>query len=114
MSNALSVSNSSPLIALEQIGQLQLLQQLFGKITVPPAVTREVAPTMALPTWVNERQLMQAIGPKILAASLGPGESEALSLALEVKRIVSFWTSVLRGGLLRHFICPSSEHWACC
>lgn len=85
MSNALSVSNSSPLIALEQIGQLQLLQQLFGTITVPPAVTREVAPTMALPTWVNERQLMQAIGPKILAASLGPGESEALSLALEVK-----------------------------
>lgn len=40
------VSNASPLIALEQMGCLPLLEPLFGKILVPPAVAREVAPTV--------------------------------------------------------------------
>ncbi len=40
-----TVSNSSPLIALEQIEQLHLMQQLFASILVPPGVVREVAPT---------------------------------------------------------------------
>lgn len=80
----LVVSNSSPLIALEQIGQLHLLQALFDTLLVPPAVVRETAPTVTLPKWVNERALTQQIGPQLLSSSLGPGESEAISLALEV------------------------------
>jgi uncharacterized protein len=85
VSEAPTVSNASPLIALEQIGQLQLLEKLFGTLTIPPAVVREVAPTVSLPPWVREQKLEQVIGPKILAASLGSGESEALSLALELE-----------------------------
>jgi len=77
------VSNSSPLIALQQIGHLPLLQALFGTLLVPPAVVRETAPTVILPDWVVERALTQQIGPQILGSSLGPGESEAISLALE-------------------------------
>jgi predicted nucleic acid-binding protein len=80
----LVVSNSSPLIALEQIGQLDLLQALFVTLLVPPAVVRETAPTVSLPDWVTERPLSQQIGPQILSSSLGPGESEAISLALEI------------------------------
>jgi predicted nucleic acid-binding protein len=79
------VSNSSPLIALERIGQLPLLEQLFGPIWVPPAVVQEVVPGLSLPAWVVERGLGQPLAPIILGASLGPGESEALALALEVK-----------------------------
>ena len=41
------VSNSSPLIALGQIGQLGLLQQLFHEILIPPAVAREAAARVA-------------------------------------------------------------------
>ena len=78
------VSNASPLIALEQIGCLHLLEPLFGKILIPPAVAREVAPTVTLPAWVEQHSLTQAIGPLILGAALGAGESEAISLALEI------------------------------
>jgi len=78
------VCNASPLIALDQIGHLDLLEKLFSTILIPPAVTREAVPTVTLPDWINEHTLTQPIGPQILHASLGPGESEAISLALEV------------------------------
>lgn len=79
------VSNASPLIALAQIGHLDVLQQLFNRLLVPPAVVREVAPSVSLPAWIEESTLRQAIGPTILSASLGAGESETISLALETK-----------------------------
>lgn len=79
------VSNSSPLIALEQLERLNLLERIFGTVLVLPAVAKEVAPTVTLPDWVKEQTLSQAIGSQILSASLGAGESEALSLALEMK-----------------------------
>ncbi len=78
------VSNSSTLIALHQIGHLDLLEKLFSSLLVPPAVVRETARTVPLPAWITERPLTQPVGPQILRASLGPGESEAISLALEV------------------------------
>ena len=77
------VSNSSPLIALTQIGHLNLLEKLFTTVVIPPSVTRETT-SVVLPAWVIERPLAQPIGPRILRASLGPGESEAISFALEV------------------------------
>jgi uncharacterized protein len=83
MSIAPVVSNASPLIALEHIGHLDLLESFFSEILIPPAVLREVG-TLSLPTWITERTLTQPIGPRILNASLGAGESEAISLALEV------------------------------
>lgn len=78
------VSNASSLIALGHIAHIHLLQMLFSAVLIPPAVVRETAPTVALPAWISERALTQPIGPQILRASLGPGESEAISLALEV------------------------------
>ncbi len=83
MNSLCIVSNSSPLIALEQIGHLDLLEKLFATVLIPPAVARETA-RVVLPAWITERSLTQPIGPQILRASLGPGESEAISLALEV------------------------------
>ena len=38
MSDPITVSNSSCLIVLEAIGQLDLLPQLFGTVTIPAAV----------------------------------------------------------------------------
>ena len=78
------VADASPLIALQQIDQLGLLQALFEEVFVPPAVAREVAPRLTLPPWVRERALQQPIAREVLRASLGPGESEAISLALEI------------------------------
>ncbi|MBC8876428.1 MAG: DUF3368 domain-containing protein [Planctomycetes bacterium] len=77
------VSNSSPLIALDQIGRLAVLSQLFDEVTVPPAVVRETNPLLILPPWVIEQPLTQPIGAQVLAASLGAGEREAICLAIE-------------------------------
>lgn len=82
------VSNASPLIALNQINQLNLLGRLFSRILVPPAVVREVSPTVSLPNWITQRALMQPISSQILNTTLDPGESETISLALEIGSIV--------------------------
>jgi predicted nucleic acid-binding protein len=84
MTDPAVVSDSSALIALDQIGHLDLLRQLFSQIVIPPAVVRETAVSVVIPAWIMERALSQPIGPRILGASLGSGESEAISLALEV------------------------------
>lgn len=82
MTAAPVVSNSSPLIAFDQLGQLGLLEQLCSTVLIPPAVAREIGP-LSLPTWITERALTQPVGARILKASLGAGESEAISLAIE-------------------------------
>jgi predicted nucleic acid-binding protein len=43
------VADASPLIALQRIEQLGLLQALFGEVLIPPAVAREVAARLTLP-----------------------------------------------------------------
>lgn len=79
------VADASPLIALHQIGQLSLLSRLFGEVMVPPAVAHEATPSLPeRPAWLGTVALAQPISSEILRASLGPGESEALSLALEL------------------------------
>lgn len=62
-----------------------MLEQLFTSVVVPPAVVSEVSVSVTLPDWIAEQALSQAIGPRILRATLGAGESEAISLALEVQ-----------------------------
>lgn len=78
------VADASPLIAFVQIGQLHLLQALFTSLFVPPAVAREIAPSVPSQPWIVERHLAQPIPFPVLQASLGAGESEAISLALEL------------------------------
>jgi len=82
------VSNASPIIALTPINKLDLLEKLFSWVLVPPAVVCEVSPTVVLPSWIIERALMQPISSQILNTSLGPGESEAISLAFETGSMV--------------------------
>jgi hypothetical protein len=37
----MAVSNTSPLILLDKVGHLFLLEQLFTKVIIPPAVDKE-------------------------------------------------------------------------
>ena len=79
------IADASPLIALHQIGQISLIERLFGPILIPSAVAREVSPSLpTLPAWITARDLTRPIGSEIRRASLGAGESESLALALEV------------------------------
>jgi hypothetical protein len=79
------VVDASPLIAFQQIGHLPLLQALFTTLLVPNAVAREIAPSVPSQPWIVERQPSQPLAPQVLQASLGAGESEAISLALELR-----------------------------
>jgi uncharacterized protein len=77
------VCNASPLITLAQIGRLDLLRALFSTVVVSPAVVRET-PRTAKPSWIVERPLAGPVPPPVVAASLGPGETETICLALEL------------------------------
>lgn len=79
------ISNSSPLIALSQIGRLDLLRRLHTSIRIPRAVAREVEPTVtSLPDWILVQGLEQPLQPRTVSASIGPGEREVVSLGLEL------------------------------
>lgn len=77
------VCDASPLIALAQIGRLHLLRDVFGAVIVPPAVTIET-PRVAKPEWLAERPPRAQIPTWLGEAGLGPGETEAIALALEL------------------------------
>jgi predicted nucleic acid-binding protein len=79
------VSNSSPLIAFERLERLELLHAMTGRVIIPPAVRREVFPGVALLPWLHQRSISQPLTTQLLAPRLGPGEREAIALALELR-----------------------------
>ncbi len=82
--SGVAIPDTSPIIGLHQIGQLELLRLLFGQVMAPPAVAREVAPSVMLPLWVEVRPPPRPLDPRLQEAQLDPGETEAMALALDV------------------------------
>lgn len=88
------VSNTSPLSNLAVIGELDLLQQIYPRILVPPVVRSElmqfsqIRPAIAIVLatgWleVQTAQDLQLIWE--LEQTLDPGEAAAIALATELK-----------------------------
>ena len=50
------VSNSSPIMNLAVVGQLQILKQLYGKVCVPETVWQELSAIGSEQAWVTEMQ----------------------------------------------------------
>jgi predicted nucleic acid-binding protein len=83
------VSNTSPLIALAAIKQLELLRLLFERIVIPPAVRAEVqnAPARAAleaADWIIIQPPRDVFAVRLLGETLDAGESEAIVLAQEL------------------------------
>ena len=78
------VSDSSPLIALDRIDSLSLVQRLMSTVTVPHAVDREVFTTQPRPNWIDVVPLSRSLNTR-LHPLLGPGELETIQLAIELK-----------------------------
>ena len=88
------VADTSPLIALARIGELDLLRRLYGRVALPPAVQAELAIGSDRPGaraleaalaagWLSVQPVSdRAPGPD-LSLLLGPGEAEAIVLAEE-------------------------------
>jgi predicted nucleic acid-binding protein len=81
MPDELTVANSSCLIALDAVGYLSVLRQLYEAIDVPDAVNRECAGQ--LPAWVQVRSLTNRSLAHSLMSELGAGEAEAIALCVE-------------------------------
>jgi predicted nucleic acid-binding protein len=87
------VSNSSPLISLSAIGRLKLLAQLFGSVSIPRAVHREVAEEGAgrpgaaeirSSAWITCCDVGNSAVVTVLQGKLDHGEAEAIALAVEL------------------------------
>lgn len=84
------VSDTSPINYLVLIGEIELLPQLFGKVIIPQAVLNELKKTgtpAVVVDWIDsnpnwlETQNARAVDQTI---TLGAGEREAISLAIEL------------------------------
>ncbi len=86
----LVIADSSPLIVLVKIGHIEVLPKLFGEVVIPPAVASEIAASerpqivrsfaAARPAWLR----VHAPSAVQQLTKLHQGESEALSLAMEL------------------------------
>lgn len=91
MPDELTISNTSPLLYLSLINRLELLQQMYGEIVIPPAVEAELltsaqqgidVPDPRTTGWLQVLPVQsQALIP--IVTDLGPGEAEVIGLALE-------------------------------
>jgi predicted nucleic acid-binding protein len=76
----LVVTNSTCLISLERIGYLQLLADLFEPVVIPPKVQEEFASSVA---WLQLKVPRNSALITALSHIVGPGEAEAIALAVE-------------------------------
>lgn len=86
------VSDASPIVALHHLGHVEVLTSLFGEVLVPPAVVAELA--AGAPKWrpvhvadypfIIVRAPTNSVRVMHLRRRLDPGESEALTLAVEL------------------------------
>jgi len=87
------VSDTSPISNLALVGNLDILQQLYGSIVIPQAVVQEIAAVaprligtqdiLAL-DWVHSRPITDQMLVASLELERDRGEAEALVLAVEL------------------------------
>lgn len=72
------------MIALQRLGLADAIAAVFADCAVPPAVAREVEAGGELPRWV--RRWPYAVRPvaSVEARGLDPGESEVITLGIEL------------------------------
>ncbi len=75
------VSDTSCLILLDKIGELNLLNRLFGTIIITQEITDEFK--KELPNWVRIENPVNKTYQKILETSLDRGEASAIAFAIE-------------------------------
>ena len=85
----LIVSDTTPLISLMKVSQLDLLAQLYGKILIPRAVYEELTSNKRFPAeaeQIKNSRFITIIDVKTtLELGLDRGETEAISYAKEME-----------------------------
>ncbi|MBE0411514.1 MAG: DUF3368 domain-containing protein [Anaerolineales bacterium] len=108
----IAVSNSSPLINLARIDQLNLLERIFGRLIIPEAVWQEVAAEgqdyagadeIRQAKWVERASVSNRQLVHSLRQELDAGEAEAIALAVEINADWLLMDERLGRQTARHF-----------
>ncbi|MCL2512922.1 MAG: DUF3368 domain-containing protein [Oscillospiraceae bacterium] len=86
--------NSTPIILLQKIGRLNLLQKLYSEVYIPKAVYKEVIidgiekisgqeDFLMINNWINVVDIQNENAKKMFATNLHAGEVETIILAME-------------------------------
>ena len=75
------IADSSCLILLDKIEELELLKQLFGKVIITSIIAEEFG--VALPDWILIKDAVNKNYQNILELSVDKGEASAIALAVE-------------------------------
>jgi predicted nucleic acid-binding protein len=78
------VSDTSPITSLIRIARLNLLEQMYRDVLIPPSVHRELIRShTSLPTWLRLQRLCDSLAVEKLCMELDIGEAEAIVLSKE-------------------------------
>jgi predicted nucleic acid-binding protein len=80
------ISDTSCLILLTKIGELDLLKEFSDKVFVTDTVLKEFG--KALPTWIKIKSPADNHYQKILEMEIDPGEASAVALSLETENSI--------------------------
>ncbi|MBU0765527.1 MAG: DUF3368 domain-containing protein [Bacteroidetes bacterium] len=75
------VSDTSCVVLLDKIGNLDLLKSFFGKITITPEVAEEFG--KPLQDWIRVENCPHHSYKRVLQSALGKGEASAIALCLD-------------------------------
>lgn len=87
------IVNTTPLIALSHVGQLNLLKELYGEIIIPQAVYEEVSVKVdsvckkevdSSLDWIRVEKISNQMAKDMYKTQLHEGEVEVMILAKEV------------------------------
>ena len=90
------VSNTSPILNLAIVGQLELIRQQFGQVQIPPAVLAELKVQEERPGskgiqaaldmgWIQVQEIDSPLYVQLLQQTLDRGEAEAIALAMALR-----------------------------
>ena len=75
------ISDTSCLIILNKIGELDLLRQLYNTVTITQDILLEYGEQ--LPEWIEVQQANDQYRQQLLEMQIDKGEASAIALALE-------------------------------
>ena len=77
------IADTSCLILLDKVGEIEILHKLFGTIIITPEVAKEFG--QSLPSWFKIQQPVNKNYQAIIETAIDKGEASAVALAVELK-----------------------------
>ena len=75
------ISDTSCFILLDKIGELQLLKDMYGQVTITLEIAGEFG--KSIPDWVQIKNALNVNIQNVLSTMVDKGEASALALAME-------------------------------